>query len=61
MRITNEAQFKERVKYTLDRWIEGWKLISRPFLVDCEDDGDIVEFTEEELDKAAGGFSWPWK
>ena len=54
MRITNEAQFKERVKYTLDRWIEGLKLLTTPFHVDYEDDSDIVEFTEEELDNGEG-------
>lgn len=57
MVVKNEVQLRERIKYTLDRYIEGVNMLKRGLLLDCESDGDVIEWSEEEKDSGDAYFS----
>lgn len=57
MVVKNEAQFRERIKHTLNRYIEAMDMLNRGLILDCEDDGDVIEWSEEEKDSGDAYFS----
>lgn len=55
MVVKNEAQFAERVKLTLNRWIEAHENLKRDLLISSGED-DEMEWTEEEKESGSAYF-----